>query len=188
MTGVQTCALPICFGDAQDAASDAFKAGLYELASAWVTSHGYEHYEISNASRPGFRARHNTAYWEGKTYVGLGPGAHSLADGARSANRADTAAYLAALDSGREPPRSTEILTPEQQLAERTLLGLRRWEGLEVEPGQVQAQAAWFGELAAAGLARLDGGRLQLTPKGWLVSDSIIVQWVTRQSQAPPAG
>jgi oxygen-independent coproporphyrinogen-3 oxidase len=175
-------------GDAQDAASDAFKASLYEQASAWVTAHGYEHYEISNACRPGHRARHNTAYWEGKAYIGLGPGAHSFGGGARSANRADIAAYLAALESGREPPRSTEVLTPEQRLAERTLLGLRRQEGLEVEPDALQAQAAWLGELASAGLARLEGGRLQLTPKGWLVSDSIIVQWVTRQTRAQPAG
>lgn len=166
-------------GDALDEASDAHKADLYESASHWIESHGYEHYEISNAARPGHRAVHNEAYWTGREYVGLGPGAHSLEGGARRVNRSGLEAYLSALEGGHEPPAGREHLTAQMLRHERLLLGLRRRTGIEWRAEGLSAHTDLLERLGAAGLARLDRTRLRLTPRGWLVSDSIVLQLVT---------
>jgi oxygen-independent coproporphyrinogen-3 oxidase len=117
-------------GDPLSEASEDGKAALYERASAWVEAHGYRHYEISNAARPGHQAVHNTAYWRGREYVGLGPGAHSLEAGERRANRADLRLWLQALEAGREPPAHREALTEGVRRREHVLLGLRQSRGL----------------------------------------------------------
>jgi oxygen-independent coproporphyrinogen-3 oxidase len=170
-------------GDPQTETSEAAKADLYAATSAWVESHGYEHYEISSAARPGHRARHNTGYWSGVEYVGLGPGAHSFAAGRRRSNRADQEAWLRALAGGDEPPAMVEVLTPTMQRDERLLVGLRRREG--VPRAGLEPAAAFLADLERAGLARLDETRLRLTPRGWLVSDTIVLQLVAALGEAP---
>ncbi len=145
-------------GDTHGEGNDDRKADFYERASAWVESHGYEHYEISNAARPGHRARHNSAYWNGRDYVGLGPGAHSLESGVRRANRADSVAYVQALQAHREPPASRERLTPQMLRYERLFLGLRQRRGLACaggRPGSARHAAA----AARGGGARAPGRR-----------------------------
>jgi oxygen-independent coproporphyrinogen-3 oxidase len=161
-------------GDPQNEASEGFKADLYEATSVWVEAHGYVHYEISNAARPGHAARHNNAYWRGVEYVGLGPGAHSYAGDERRANRADLAQYLRDLDAGREPQASSEQLDATARRHEQVLLGLRRRHGLDVQT--LAPAGGLLRSLQQAGLARLENGRIQLTPRGWLVSDSIVLQ------------
>jgi oxygen-independent coproporphyrinogen-3 oxidase len=166
-------------GDPQTEESEAAKAALYERASEWLFEHGYEHYEISNAALPGHAARHNTAYWGGREYVGLGPGAHSLEGQARRANRADLGSYMAALTSGQEPPAQRQRLTAAERRRERVLLGLRRRCGVDLEELGLQAQHAWIDALCRQGMAELRGSRLRLLPRGWLVMDSIVLQLVT---------
>ena len=173
-------------GDPADARSDDAKADQYEMASTWAEEHGYEHYEISNAARPGQRAAHNSAYWTGRDYIGLGPGAHSLEAGVRRANRADLNRYLQALESDQEPPAHWENLTPQMIRYERILLGLRRCEGLDWQEEGLEHYLDLFGRLESSGLARLGGNRLRLTARGWLVSDSIVLQLVTAIDGAPP--
>jgi oxygen-independent coproporphyrinogen-3 oxidase len=163
-------------GDPLTDASEGFKADLYEFTSEWLESHGYVHYEISNAARPGHAARHNGAYWRGVEYVGLGPGAHSYAGDERRANRADLAAYLHDLEAGHEPGASCETLDTGARRREHLLLGLRRRHGLEVASLAPRPAARILESLQKQGLARLDGGRIRLTPRGWLVSDSIVLQ------------
>jgi oxygen-independent coproporphyrinogen-3 oxidase len=98
---------------------------MHQLAAA-----GYEHYEISNFSLPGRRSRHNTAYWQGKPYLGLGPSAHSY-DGlsSRQWNVANNAVYI---DSPL-PPSEKETLTPAQQLNEYIMISLRTMEGCDLD-------------------------------------------------------
>jgi len=170
------------FGDPQDDASRARQARLYELASAWVEAHGYRHYEISNAARPGHFSIHNTAYWLGREYVGLGPGAHSLESEVRRANLPQMGRYLAALEAGAEPPSQEEVLTAEMRRRELVLLGLRLAEGLS--PQDVGSPEL-LERLAAEGLGRLEGGRFRLTPRGWLVSDSIVLQLIAPLGAVP---
>lgn len=167
------------FGDPRTEASEAHKADLYEWTSATLVSRGYRHYEISNAARPGHESVHNTAYWRGGEYVGLGPGAHSYAGAERGANRADLRAYLESLESGAPPPAWREQLSEDMRRRERILLGLRLAEGLEIAPLGLEARLEALRRLEATGHARLEGGRVRLTPRGWLVSDSIVLQLVT---------
>jgi oxygen-independent coproporphyrinogen-3 oxidase len=168
----------IQLGDIPGAASDAYKADLYLHTSAWVENHGYEHYEISNAARPGFRALHNQAYWEGRDYIGLGPGAHSLEDGRRRANRADLRAWQAALLAQQDPPAQVEELDASMRQRETLLLGLRRRSGVPIHATGLEGRRAFLDRLAAEGLAQVHGEVLRLTPRGWLVSDSIVLQLV----------
>lgn len=163
----------------QRALSDDFKADLYERASSWVESNGYQHYEISNAALPGHQALHNSSYWTGRDYVGLGPGAHSLEAGVRRANRADLRAYIDALEAGASPPAHLERLTPQMVRSERLVLGLRRRAGLDWRREGLEAHHDLLEQLTNAGLAQLDEERVWLTTRGWLVSDSIVLQLVT---------
>ena len=113
-----------------------------------LTQAGYEHYEVSNYAKPGRRARHNSLYWQGAMYLGLGPGAHSFMHrdwqaGTRWENTRQPAAYMAAWPSPANasgPPREgdaavnmAETLTPKQLLAERMLCGLRQTDGVPLD-------------------------------------------------------
>ena len=154
-------------------------ADAYLFVSRWLESMGYEHYEISSAARPGRRARHNHAYWQRREYVGLGPGAHSYAAGVRRANRPDLQAYLGAVLAGRSAPAQRERLTPAMVRHEEVLLGLRQSDGIDLRGAGLEAARSLLEVLVERGLARLEGRRFALLPKGWLVSDSIVPQLVT---------
>ena len=97
-----------------------------------LTHAGYEHYEISNFARPGFRSRHNSSYWQRKKYLGLGPSAHSFNGTSRQWNIANNNIYISSLDKN-EIPFETEILTPTQQLNEYIMTSLRTMEGLDLQ-------------------------------------------------------
>ena len=133
---------------------------MYEMAMDALAD--YHHYEISNWARPGFESRHNRAYWEGRPYVGFGPGAHSYDGAERRWNIANVREYLERAD----PTAGRETLTPEQRRLERLLLGLRQDSGVEME--SVPAGLEPF-------LAR-DGGRVRLTRAGKCVADSVIAK------------
>ncbi len=154
-------------------------ATAYAFASRWLEARGYEHYEISSAALPGQRAQHNSAYWQRLDYVGIGPGAHSLEQGVRRANRADLRAYLGALKAGGLPPAESERLSRQQIWRERLLLGLRRREGVSVRGLRLAALQPLFVQLERRRLGRLEEGRFRLLPEGWMLSDSIVLQCFT---------
>lgn len=92
---------------------------------------GFEHYEISNFAKPGFRSRHNSSYWKGLPYLGIGPSAHSFNGSSRQWNVANNQQYIAALEKS-EVPFEIEVLTPMQIRNEQIMIGLRTMEGLDV--------------------------------------------------------
>ena len=103
----------------------------WTAAADALEASGLPLYEVSNFARPGAECRHNIAYWEGRPYQGLGPGAHSYDPvggpwGIRRWNRPGLAAYVGALKHGRPPPSGCERLTREQALLEALFLWLRR--------------------------------------------------------------
>jgi putative oxygen-independent coproporphyrinogen III oxidase len=108
-------------------------ADMLAETSRWAREVGMERYEVSNYARPGHESRHNGAYWQGVEYVGLGVGAHSMErrGGAivRRANGPSTAAYLA---SGGRDGFSEERLSLEEHWVERTYLGLRTRDGIDL--------------------------------------------------------
>lgn len=103
---------------------------MYRLTRRFLSDKGYERYEISNYARPGFECRHNTGYWRGKDYLGLGLGASSLIDGCRFSNTADMKSYLE-LETGTDGWYSESgRLSREAQMEEFMFLGLRKMEGV----------------------------------------------------------
>jgi oxygen-independent coproporphyrinogen-3 oxidase len=180
----------------------ALEAAMYECAMETLANGGYEHYEVSNYARPGFRCRHNGAYWSHDDYLGLGPSAHSFrksADGrsgTRCWNTSDLSLYCERLQRGVVPIAGEERLGPRDLLHERILLGLRG-QGLDLarlraalgDDGEAQP-AILIRELIEAGLAVREAGLLRLTPQGFVLCDEIcarLARVVPRPSVSPPS-
>jgi oxygen-independent coproporphyrinogen-3 oxidase len=136
---------------------------------------GFEHYEVSTYSRPGKRARHNSAYWTGAGYLGLGPSAHGFDGTERRWNRPAYAAWLDAVGRGDDPLEGRETIGPPQRVAEEVYLGLRTTDGLIVRTAELESVTRWL----AAGWGTLvsapgtEGQRLVLSPTGWLRLDAL---------------
>jgi len=105
------------------------QARHFELLMEWLEVAGYEHYEISNFAKPGMRSRHNSSYWRGMHYLGLGPSAHSFNGSSRQWNVANNSLYTGSLEKN-TVPFEMETLTPAQQLNEYIMTSLRTSEGL----------------------------------------------------------
>jgi oxygen-independent coproporphyrinogen-3 oxidase len=109
------------------------QARQFLLLMDWTARAGYEHYEISNFALPGRRSRHNSSYWQGKPYLGLGPSAHSFDGLSRQWNVANNARYTAALLQGDMTQIvEKEYLTKTQQLNEYIMVSLRTLEGSDL--------------------------------------------------------
>ena len=139
---------------------------------------GYEQYEISNFALPGHYARHNSSYWRGEPYLGIGPSAHSFDGGSRQWNVANNARYLRALENG-ELPFERELLHPAQQYNEYVMTGLRTVWGCEtarIETFGPQYLAHFRAGIRARlndGTAEQSGARFRLTRTGKLLADRI---------------
>jgi oxygen-independent coproporphyrinogen-3 oxidase len=142
----------------------------YLQAHEMMTAAQFEHYEVSNAGKPGFRARHNSAYWSGADYIGLGPSAHSLADGVRRWNVREWADYQARSARGESVCAGTETLDAAARALERRYLGLRTRDGLAAADVALGTRDAW----CVAGWADERDGRVRLTPEGWLRLDALV--------------
>ena len=139
----------------------------YLLAHRLLTAAGFSFYEVSNAARDGYRSQHNSAYWSGKPYVGLGPAAHSFDGQTRRWNLRAWEAYRRAVAEGRSAVESEERLTEEQRELEAIYLGLRTTQGIPF--GALRRLPASFG-----GWVFEESGRLKCTPEGWLRLDSLV--------------
>ncbi len=155
------------------------QASQFLLLMDWLKASGYEHYEISNFALAGMRSRHNTAYWQGKHYLGLGPSAHSYSGVGRRWNIANNNLYIKALQK-KELLFEEEILTPSQQLNEYIMTSLRTSEGLNLDLVKEK-----FGAVASEGMVKnsriyissekmiFNEGHLRLTTEGKLWADGI---------------
>lgn len=155
-------------------------------------SAGFEHYEISNFARrasqkasqktdQNFRARHNLAYWSGRSYWGLGPSAHGYdaTAGVRTRNSASLHRYANELAAGRLPVDEREVLTPEQQSLEKWMLALRLADGFPKDWVSTPLQRARIEQLKEKSLLETHPElpqRYRLTPRGFPLSDSIVAQ------------
>ena len=155
------------------------QARHFELLMEWMEAGGYEHYEISNFSKPGMRSQHNSSYWQGEHYIGLGPAAHSFNGHSRQWNIANNALYIKAITEG-TIPFEMEILTPTQALNEYIMTSLRTSEGLSFE----KVKRIWDEEKAVEIMknatiyilqenAFINNDHLQLSRKGKLLADGI---------------
>lgn len=158
-------------------------AAMFADITEMLDSAGYEQYEISNYSLPGFRSRHNSAYWSGEPYVGLGPAAHSY-DGLRTrrANAPDVRAYISRWLDGGGDAVTVETLTDDELREEMIMTRLRTRGGIPLEEFRRRFGAVAFRSLlsasrrwVAAGLMEERDGTLALSRRGVMVSDEIIV-------------
>jgi oxygen-independent coproporphyrinogen-3 oxidase len=146
-------------------------AAEFLAADRALAGHGYEHYEVSNAARPGRRARHNGAYWRRAPFIGLGPSAHSGLGRERRWNLRDWSAYDRAVAEGRSVVAGEEVLSDEAVALEEIYLGLRTSDGLPADRLPSESVAAW----TASGWARRGSDeRVRLTPEGWLRLDALV--------------
>ena len=155
-------------GDVREADEERY-ADEFTAAHALLTAAGYEHYEVSNFARPGRRARHNSAYWRGVPYLGLGPSAHGFDGRRRRWNASAYAEWARTVAAGQDPIAGDEAIDGDAAAAEMVYLGLRTRDGLVLAPGEAERAGRWVD----AGWGELDGDRLRLTAAGWLRLDSL---------------
>lgn len=105
---------------------------MYDLLCDELLKAGMEHYEISNFARPGYRSQHNSGYWTGRAYLGIGPSAHSYDGSSRQWNISSLTDYCNAIEQKRLPCEH-ETLTRTDHINERIMLGLRTAEGISMQ-------------------------------------------------------
>lgn len=160
-----------CFPD------DDAQADMYLYAVTVLAQNGYEQYEISNFAKPGFASRHNLKYWHMEEYAGLGPGAHSDFGGVRYAYVRDLDSYI----SGRLILSESESDATLTRDYEYVMLSLRTAEGIDrryfetTYRQRFQPMEDLFVQYERTGLAARTENGWRLTPRGFLVSNSIIV-------------
>jgi putative oxygen-independent coproporphyrinogen III oxidase len=165
--------------------SDDAQAELWLSVAERLQRAGYVHYEVSNWSIPGREARHNCKYWQRVSTLGFGVSAHELWGGRRRGNVSALPGYFSAIEAGRRPTALDQPIDEEEAARERIVLGLRLAQGiawsdieawLESHPDSALEEdlASWQSE----GLAARSNGRLQLTERGFLVSNEILCRFI----------
>lgn len=154
-------------------------ATQFEILMEILLEKGYEHYEISNFSLPGMYAKHNTNYWRGQHYLGIGPSAHSFNGHSRSWNIANNMRYIEDIQRG-QPPLQSETLSSTDQVNEYVMTSLRTMWGMDLDViekrfgleirQRIEEEVLSF--IHAAEVIRI-GNSIRLTTKGKLLADHI---------------
>ncbi len=161
------------------------EADFYEFTMAFLEHHGFEHYEVSNYARPGFRSRHNYNYWCHENYLSFGPSAHSFWREGEAARRwfniANISHYCSSMNDKKLPLLTTESLTEKQLMTERIFLGLRS-DGLNLKKlytdfgsqlPTLKNHQSIIPALVENGSATNENDVLRLTASGYLICDEI---------------
>jgi len=161
-------------------AEESVECDMFEATIDRLEAAGFEHYEVSNFARAGFRCRHNEAYWDCRPWEAFGPGAARFDGRTRITNHRSTQAWMTRVLSGEDFTGDCDAMTQEQAARERVVVGLRRRDGVDREAFE-QSSGFSLDAIAggavrrwvAGGLAQDNGQRVQLTRKGLLVSDAL---------------
>ena len=155
------------------------QASQFLLLMDWMKDAGYGHYEISNFAKPGFRSKHNSSYWQGKSYLGIGPSAHSFNGDFRRWNVSNNALYIQSLKKN-IIPYEEEKLSDVQKLNEYIMTSLRTIEGIDLDliknklgedvKNKIQKQSIKFEK---SGKLKFIGNKILLTTEGKLFADGI---------------
>ena len=156
---------------------------MYEHAMDRLTAAGFDHYEISNFARPGFRCRHNERYWANEAYYGFGVGAARYVNGVRELNVRDTKLYIRKALAGEPVTFQREELSPRARAFETMVTQLRRADGIvradfcEQTGFELDELApVAFKLLAETGVTFDDGARVRLTRRGKCVADAAVAE------------
>ena len=160
------------------------EAEMFEYIIEELEKAGFEHYEISNFSKPGFESRHNLVYWDNAEYYGLGAGASGYVDGIRYKNHGPIRHYLEAVEAGKA--RITEEhLTLEEKMEEELFLGLRKKSGVSKARFEEKFGVSFdqrYGQVVASlteqGLLVPDDKQVRMTKRGLFLGDTVAEKFI----------
>ena len=159
---------------------ESLELAMYQLVRQSVAAAGWEQYEVSNFAVDGNRCQHNVAYWQGRGWYAVGPGAASFQLGRREVNHRSTTSYLKRIESGESPVAESEPISREQYARERAAFGVRMIDGIDLdqlreETGIDLADLCNHSILlnGGRGLLTRSDNRLQLTERGILFADTV---------------
>lgn len=170
-------------GTVQESPEERYEAEFLE-AHRVLSGAGFEHYEVSNYGRPGRHSRHNSAYWSGVPYLGLGPSAHGFSGDTRRWNRSAYTDWLAAVETGQDPLGGEERLGPAERIAEAVYLGIRTSRGLAIHQKELKKVTTWESAGWATILRAGAQPVLKLTPSGWLRMDALAADLIAGRQNA----
>ena len=161
-------------------ADDETMAGMYRYAMSYLPGKGFNHYEVSSFSKPGFECRHNLNYWNNNSYAGLGPSAVSYIGGVRLENVKDIKEYIGRFDKDEDLAVSREELPPVQMAKETASVKIRTKEGIgygwfkdKTGFDFLELEKTGLESLAGQGLIEYNEKNARLTYKGFLFSDTV---------------
>lgn len=160
------------------------EAEMFDYIIAELEKAGFEHYEISNFSKPGFESRHNLMYWDNAEYYGIGAGASGYVDGVRYKNHGPIRHYLQAVGAGNARVQE-EVLTLHEKMEEELFLGLRKKTGISKKRFEEKfglsfedQYGAVVSELTEQGLLVADKDIVRMTKKGLFLGDTVAEKFI----------
>lgn len=160
------------------------EAEMFEYIISELEKVGFEHYEISNFSKPGFESRHNLMYWDNAEYYGIGAGASGYVDGIRYKNHGPIRHYLKAVEEG-NARINEEHLSQREQMEEEMFLGLRKKSGVSMDRFEEkfgQSFQELYGDiikdLIQQGLMQVDGDHVRMTKRGLFLGDIVAERFI----------
>ena len=160
------------------------EAEMFEYIIEELEKGGFEHYEISNFSKPGFESRHNLVYWDNAEYYGLGAGASGYVDGIRYKNHGPIRHYLEAVEAGKARIIE-EHLTLEEKMEEELFLGLRKKTGVSKARFEEKFGVSFdqrYGQVVASlteqGLLVPDDKQVRMTKRGLFLGDTVAEKFI----------
>ena len=160
------------------------EAEMFEYIIAELEKSGFEHYEISNFSKPGFESRHNLMYWDNAEYYGIGAGASGYVNGVRYKNHGPIRHYLTAVEEG-NARITEEHLIQKEQMEEEMFLGLRKKSGVSMTRFEEKFGRSFDGlygeivkDLVQQGLMQIEGDRVRMTKRGLFLGDTVAERFI----------
>ena len=160
------------------------EAEMFEYIIAELERAGFEHYEISNFSKPSFESRHNLMYWDNAEYYGIGAGASGYVNGVRYKNHGPIRHYLSAVEEG-NARIIEEHLSQKERMEEEMFLGLRKKSGVSMARFEEKFGRSFDGlygetvrDLVQQGLMQIEGDRVRMTKRGLFLGDTVAERFI----------
>lgn len=161
------------------------EADMFTYIIDELEKNGFEHYEISNFTKPGFESRHNLMYWDNVEYYGVGAGASGYLDGVRYRNRGPIQHYLKAIAEHGHSRLGEDILSKEEMMEEEFFLGLRKKSGISISHFEAKFGVGFedrYGQIVADlvkdGLLIHEDDTIRMTKKGLFLGDTVAEKFI----------